>query len=332
MPSGASQRRASDAATQAPAPARMKAIRIHGRGGPERLVYEDAPGPRLGPEDALVRVHATGITPAELTWDSTYQNADGSKRIPSIPGHEVSGIVADLAPGVTGIQVGDAVYGLTDFPRDGAAAEFIAVRATNLAPKPRSLDHAQAAAVPLSGLTAWQALFDRGGLSAGQRVLIHGGAGGVGTFAVQFARWRGAYVIATTSAQNAEFLRDLGANELIDYAVERFEEKLRDVDLVLDTIGGETLERSWRVLRRGGLLVSLPAPIPADQPLRFGARGLFFIVEPDRAELMEIAALIDGGKLKPVVAEVLPLARAREAFQHGGAGHRPGKIVLKVRD
>jgi NADPH:quinone reductase-like Zn-dependent oxidoreductase len=185
--------------------------------------------------------------------------------------------------------------------------------------------------VPLSALTAWQALFSYGELLAGQRVLIHGGAGGVGTFAVQLARWRAAHVIATASGQNAEFLRELGANVVIDYTTTRFEEKLRDIDLVVDTIGGDTLERSWGILRRGGLLVSLPAPIATDKPEKYGVRGVFFIVESNRNELMEIARLIDAGMLRPVIAEVLPLARAREVFEHGIAGHKRGKIVLQVK-
>jgi len=161
----------------------MKAIRLHARGGPDQLVYEDAPQPVLRPGDALVRVYATGITPTELTWDETYRNADGSPRIPTIPGHELSGVIESVPPGIRDLGPGDAVYGLADFPRDGAAAEYIAVRAANLSLKPRTLDHAHSAAVSLSGLTAWQALFTHGGLEPGQKVLIHGGAGGVGTYA-----------------------------------------------------------------------------------------------------------------------------------------------------
>jgi NADPH:quinone reductase-like Zn-dependent oxidoreductase len=314
------------------APATMKAIRTHARGGPAQLVYEEAPVPKLGAGDALVRVHATGITPAELSWDATYQHPDGSARLPSIPGHEVSGVVAALAPEATGVELREAVYGLCDFSRDGAAAEYVAVRASNLAPKPRNLSHTHTAAVPLSALTAWQAIFHHGGVTAGARVLVHGGAGGVGSFAVQLAHSCGAHVIATASARNAGFLRELGAHEVIDYRAERFEEKVHDVDLVLDTIGGETQERSWKVMRRGGVLIALNAPIPADRPAQFGVRSVFFIVEPSRDDLLEITRLIDTGKLKPIIAEVLPLARAREAFEHGLRGHTRGKTVLQVRD
>lgn len=308
----------------------MKALRVYGRGGAGQLFFEEAPLPRPGPQDALVRVYAAGITPAELTWDATYQSADGSSRVPSIPGHEVSGVVEALGAEATGFQVGDAVYGLTDFFRDGAAAEFVAVPASNLAPKPKSIGHVHAAAVPLSGLTAWQALFPHGKLSSGQSVLIHGASGGVGTFAVQFARWRGARVIAAASARDAGFLRELGADEVVDYYAGPFEENLRDIHLVLDTIGGETRKRSWRVLRQDGLLIALTGPIPPGEPEKYVARGIFFIVEPNRDQLIEISRLIDDGTLRPVVSQTLPLARGAEAYARAGSAHRRGKSVLQV--
>ena len=188
----------------------MRAIRLHRRGGPDELVLEDAPVPEIGAGDVLVRVAATGITPTELRWDETYQHADGTPRIPSIPGHEVSGVVERVAPDVDDLRPGDAVYGLADFPRDGAAAEFVAVRAVNLARKPRSIGHTEAASLPLSALTAWQALFEHGQLVAGQSVLIHAGAGGVGSLAVQLARWRGLRVFATASARDVAFVQTLG--------------------------------------------------------------------------------------------------------------------------
>jgi NADPH:quinone reductase-like Zn-dependent oxidoreductase len=303
----------------------LKAIRLHARGGPEDLVYEDSPMPVLQPGDALVRVYATGITRTELTWDQTYQNPDGSPRIPTIPGHEVSGVIEALTPGVTRISIGDAVYGLIDFPRDGAAAEYVAVRASNLAHKPKSIDHIHSAAVTLSGLTAWQALFTHAGLERGQKVLIHGGAGGVGIFAVQLAHLKGAHVITTSSGANLDFLRGLGADETIDYTKTPFESVLHDIDVVLDTVGGDTVERSWPVLRKGGYMVSVAEPIP-------GNRGLFFIVEPNRGQLEEMAKLIDAGSMQSIVAAVLPLARAREAFEVGLKGHNRGKIVLQVHD
>ena len=308
----------------------MRAIHIRGRGGPAQLVYGEAPKPALAAGDALVRVCATGITPAELSWAETYQNADGSGRIPSIPGHEVSGVVEALAPGVSDLRVGDEVYGLTDFARDGAAAEYVAVRARNLAPKPRTMDHAHAAAVPLSALTAWQALFDHGGLAEGQRVLIHGAAGGVGTFAVQLARWRRAQVIATAAQRDFEFLRQIGTDVVIDFATERFEDKIHDVDVVLDTIGGSTLERSWGVVKPGGTLVTLVAPVSAGSGARHGVNAVFFIVQPSRTELSEITRLIDEHAVQAIVADVVPLIQARDAFERGLKGHVRGKLVLQV--
>lgn len=308
----------------------MRAIRLHRRGGPDELVLEDAPMPELGPGDVLVRVSATGITPTELRWDETYQHPDGTPRIPTIPGHEVSGVVDRVAPGVVNLHPGAAVYGLADFPRDGAAAEFVAVRAGNLAPKPRSIGHTEAASLPLSALTAWQALFVHGQLVAGQSVLIHAGAGGVGSLAVQLARWRGLRVFATASARDVAFVQGLGADVVIDYKAERFEDGVRGVDVVFDTVGGETQERSLRVLRKGGMLVSVVSRMAPGLAEQHGVRAAYFIVEGDRAQLEEIATLVDAGKLKPIVAKVFPLDRTREAFEFGAASHAPGKIVLEV--
>ena len=307
----------------------MKAIRIHRRGGPESLVYEDAPVPVLRPGDALVRVHAAGISPAEFTWN-IWETPDGRSRLPLIPSLEVSGVVAAVASGVRAPEVGDAVYGMTDSFRDGAAAEYVAVRAADLAPKPRSLDHASAAAVPLSALTAWQALFDYARLTPGQRVLIHGAAGGVGTFAVQLARWRGARILATASARNADFVRQLGADEVIDYRAAPFEAVVRDADVVLDTVGGSVTERSWPVLRPGGLLVTIVRPPSPQWSAHRVAAGMFIIVEPKGTQLNELSRLIDAGIIRPVVEAVPPLERAREAYERGIRDHPRGKLVLAV--
>jgi NADPH:quinone reductase-like Zn-dependent oxidoreductase len=219
------------------------------------------------------------------------------------------------------------VYGLNDWYRDGASAEYCVARVTDLAHKPSSVDHVHAAATPISALTAWQGLVERAGLAAGQRVLIHGAAGGVGTFAVQLARWRGARVTGTASAANLEFVRSLGADEVIDYRAERFENLVRDADVVFDTVGGETLERSWGVLQRGGRLVTVAAS--GEQTTDERIRAAYFIVEPSRTQLTEIARLINGGTLRPVVGAVFPLAEAREAYQHKPSH---GKVVLRVVD
>lgn len=310
----------------------MKALRSHARGGPETLVLEEAPEPRLGPGDALVRVHAAAITPTELTWNSTWTDGRGKDRRPIIPSFEIAGIVERVAPGVSDVKGGDPVYGLLDFWRDGGAAEYVAVRAASLAPMPKSLGFVEAAAVPLSGLTAWQALFDHAKLQAGDRLLIHGGAGSVGGFAVQFAHWQGAKVIATASSRHDPFLRDLGADEILDYASVRFEEKIHGVDAVLDTVGGDTLNRSWGVLRRDGILVTIADDAPEAMASKYGVRAASILVQPSRTQLARIGGLIDAGTIRPFIAAVFPLADAREAFQRGLAGHNRGKLVLHIAD
>ena len=308
----------------------MKAIRIHSRAGPEALVYEDAPVPKIAKGEALIKVHATAITPTEFTWNSTFTTSDGKDRLPVVPGFEVSGTVEEVAPDVSDLSAGDAVHGLLNFWRDGAAAEYVTARAADLAPKPTSLDHVHAAAVPLSGLTAWQALFDHANLSAGDRVLIHGAAGGVGTWAVQFAHSRRAHVIGTASPTKHAFLRELGADEVLDYTAGRFEDKVRDVDVVLDTVGGETLDRSWGILRKGGALVTIVGDAPEEKATKYGVRAVSFLVQPNRTQLNQIAQLIDGGTVRPIVEAVYPLPRAREAYERGLLGHNRGKLVLQV--
>jgi NADPH:quinone reductase-like Zn-dependent oxidoreductase len=306
----------------------MKAIRLHARGGPESLRFEDAPTSRLGAGEVLVRVRAAAVTPTELLWVPTWATRDGGPRpLPVIPGHEFSGNVAALGEGVTAVGLGEAVYGMNDWFGDGAQAEYCLARAADVARKPASIDHAHAAATPISALTAWQGLIARSHLSARQRVLIHGAAGGVGVFAVQPARWRGAHVIGTASATNVAFVRALGADEVIDYRTRRFEEVVHGLDVVFDTVGGETLERSWGILRPGGRLVTIATSGEGSQDPR--VREAFFIVEANGAQLGEIARLIDGGQLRSVVDAIFPLPQARQAYEH-----RPthGKVVLRVTD
>lgn len=307
----------------------MKAIRLHGRGGPEQLVYEEAPQPQPGPGEVLARVGASGVIANELKWDETYQTVTGASRPFPIPGHDLSGVVAAVGPGVTDLTMGDAVYALIAFRRDGADADYVIALPSELAPRPRTLDDTQAGAVPLSALTAWQALFVHGGLSVGQTALIHGAAGGVGVFATQLARWRGAHVLTTASARDADFMRELGADEVIDYATSRFEEVVHDADVVFDTVGGDTLARSWRVVKPGGALVSVVSPL-SGQPMRDDIRYVYFIVEPSGAQLREIGALIDAGQIRPIVDQVFPLAQARQAYEAAATGHPRGKIVITI--
>jgi NADPH:quinone reductase-like Zn-dependent oxidoreductase len=307
----------------------MLALRARARGDPEQLVSERMSLPSPGIGDVLLRVHAASFTPTELDWPSTWVDRAGRERRAPIPAHEVSGVVVALGYGTTGFAIGEPVYGLTDWYRDGAAAEYAAVEARNLAPKPGSLDHVHTAAVPLAGLTAWQGLFDHGGLSPGQTVLIHGAGGGVGTFAVQLARSAGAHVVATGRASAGELVRELGADQFVDVDRQRFEDAAGHVDLVLDLVGGETQERSWAVVKPGGELVSVVETISVPAGRR-DARGVFFVVEPDRAALRELTRRIDAGELRSVVGNVLPLERGREAFEAKRRSGIPGKVVLQI--
>jgi len=311
----------------------MKAIRMHGRGGPEWLVYEDVPPPHPGRGEVLVRVYAAGVIATELEWDETYETTAGDPRALPIPGRDLSGVVEEVGSGVTTLVKGSEVYAMLGYGRDGAEAEFTLALPAELVPKPRTLDFVQAAAVPLTALTAWQAFFDHASLVAGQTVLIHGAAGGVGVFAVQLARLAGAQVIATASARNRDFLRELGANEIIDYTTTRFEEVVHDVDLVFDLVGGDTLVRSWQVVKPGGVLVSVVSPRPSFAEAKaHGVRPVWFIVEPNREQLIQIGALIDAGQIRPIIETILPLSQARQAYEQGARGHTRGKIVLRVVD
>jgi NADPH:quinone reductase-like Zn-dependent oxidoreductase len=308
----------------------MKAVRLHALGSYEELVYEDAPKPAPQEGEVLVRIHATGVTPTELSWSTNWQTASGrARQLPLIPGHDLSGVIEAVGAAVNEVAAGTAVFGLTDFTRDGAEAEYAIALPSELAPMPRSLDHVQAAVVPLAALTAWQALFDCAALASGQRVLVHGAASAIGSFAVQLARWAGARVIGTTSTCNLGYVRELGADEAIDYTT-RFEDVEQDLDVVLDAVGGKTLERSWRMLRRDGVLVSVADTPAPEQALARGVRAVSFIVAPNHAQLARIGELIDRGQLRPVVEQVMPLSAARQAYDLAERGYRRGKIVLQV--
>lgn len=310
--------------------ATMQTVRFHSYGGPEVLVLEETDLPRPGAGEVLIRVHAAGINPLDWKVRAGHARAWLKHRLPLIPGWDVSGVVEEVAAGVAALKVGDEVYGMLDFMRDGAYAEYVASPVQNLALKPDSIDHILASAVPLTSLTAWQALFEAADLRSGQTVLIHAASGGVGHFAVQFARWKGAHVIGTASAANENFLRDLGADQVIDYHTTRFEEAVQDVDVVLDTIGGDTQERSWRVLKKGGILVSTLGISSQEAAGKHGVRGEGIMVHADTAQLERIAALIDEGNLKPAVSTVLPLSEAARAHELSQSGHVRGKIVLRV--
>ena len=304
----------------------MKAIRLHQIARPQSLRYEDAATPSPTDNEILIRVHATAVTPSELEWYPTSHTADGgARRFPIILGHEFSGVVSAMGSACTGVEVGDAVYGLNDWFIDGAQAEYCLTVPVSIAPKPHTLDHVQAAAVSISALTAWQALIDRAHLSEGQRVLIHGAAGGVGSFAVQLARRQRAHVIATASAANTDFVKALGADQVIDYLITPFETVVGEVDVVLDTVGGDTRDRSWGVLRKDGRLVTIAADAEGSKEQR--VRDAFFIVEPNRNQLMDISRLIDTRVIRPIVGAVFSMESFRQAYEQTPVR---GKIVLRI--
>lgn len=286
---------------------------------PGRLEIAQIDDPTPGPGGALIRVHAAAITRDELEWPVN--------RLPAIPSYEVSGVVAATGSGVDEVAEGDAVFALTGFDRNGAAAEYTAIPARFLAPKPKTIGHTAAAAIPLAGLTAWQGLFVHGGLLEGERVLILGAAGGVGHLAVQLARWRGARVVATASGRGASVALDFGAHEVHDPA-EPYEAAVEPVDLVFDTVGGPAVTRSATVLREGGRLVSV-AEEPPDEIAR-SFRASYFVVEPDRGQLAQLARLVDREAVRPAIDSVYPLTEARAAFERLMTPGKHGKVVLEV--
>jgi len=304
----------------------MNAIQLNSRGGPDALAYGPAVVPRPGAGEILVLVRAAAVTPTELLWVTTWTTRAGEPRpFPIIPGHEFSGEVHGVGPGVNDVAVGEAVFGMNDFFGDGAQAEFCVARTVDVAPKPTSIDHVTAAVVPISALTAWQGLVERAKLTRGERVLVHGAAGNVGLFAVQIAHGIGAHVIATASGHNLEFVRSLGADEVIDYRARSFEDAVTGVDVVFDTVGGDTLARSWGVLRLGGTMVTTAAD--AEHTPEQRVKDAFFIVEPNREQLTRISRMIDAGKLRVFVGTAFPLQEASQAY-----AHKPvrGKNVLVV--
>ena len=308
----------------------MKSVCIYAYGGPEVLTYEDAPRPHPGEGEVLIRVHAAGINPVDWKIREGHLEAMLHHTLPLILGWDVSGVVESVGPGTSRLKVGDEVFSRPDISRDGAYADFIVVRELEVALKPRSIDHIHAAALPLGGLTARQTLFTAAGLSAGQRVLIHAAAGGVGSLAVQLAKWKGAIVIGTAAGRNHAFLRELGVDQPVDYETVRFDEAIQPVDVVLDTVGGEVQERSWKVIRPGGILVSIVSPPSAELAAAAGVRQAFVFTQPNSGQLAEIAALADAEKLKAIVETILPLSDATRGQELSERGHTRGKIVLRV--
>ncbi|MDP1708688.1 MAG: NADP-dependent oxidoreductase [Gammaproteobacteria bacterium] len=308
----------------------MRAIRIHQFGGAEVLRYEDAPQPVPGADEVLIRVHAAGVNPVDAKIRAGKLQGRVDHRLPLILGWDVAGTIEQTGADVTQFKPGDAVYARPDIARDGAYAEYIVVRASEVALKPESLDFIHAAAVPLSALTAWQSLFVAGDLQPGQTILIHAGAGGVGHYALQLAHWKGAHVITTASARNADFVRALGADDVIDYTSARFEDAVHEADMVFDTVGGDVQQHSWQVLKRGGILVSILALTVPDEAEQRGWRSAYVFVQPSAQQLAQLASLIDAGSINPHVDNVMALSDAAKAHILIQGGHARGKIVLNV--
>ena len=309
----------------------MKAVRIHRFGSPEVISLDDVPKPAARNGEVVVRVNAAGIGP----WDALIRRGESvlEQPLPLTLGSDLSGVVDSIGVGVEKLKVGDEVFGVTNGRFTGAYAEYAVAKAAMLAPKPKSLNHTHAASVPVVAVTAWQMVFDFAQLSSGQSVLIHGGAGNVGGYAVQLAKRAGAVVITTASVENDSYVRRLGADGVIDYRTSRFEERVKEVDAVLDTVGGETLDRSYGVLKRGGIVVSSVAQPSKEKAEEHGVRARFFLVQVTTERLIKIAELISAGQLKTEVGEVLWLDEARKGHEMlEGAPHRRGKIVIKVAD
>ena len=307
----------------------MKAMRVNTSAEGPVLTEAELPQPTPGDGELLIRVRAAGVTPPELLWYPTTHTREGAQRLGAVPGHEFSGVIAGRGKGVDGFHTGQEVYGLNDWFADGATAECCLTRPQNVAAKPASLTHEAAASVPIGALTAWQGLFDRARLQPGERVLVHGAAGSVGTFAVQLAHLHGARVLATASSINLKFVKELGADEAFDYRTSRFEHEVEDVDVVFDGVGGETRDRSWGTLNPGGRLVTIASDSADAHDQR--AKEAFFIVEPNQKQLIEIARLLDAGKLKTFVSVAVPLTEASDAYTRSLGNKLPyGKVVVVV--
>lgn len=307
----------------------MKAVRIRSFGGPEVLELAEIEKPTAKEDEVLIKVRAASVNPVDYKIRSGAYSRVKQDQLPKVLGRDVAGEIERCGRAVSQLREGDTVYAMLD-GGPGGYAEYVAVRADLVAPKPGQLDYRAAAAIPLAGLTAWQGLFDHGHLQPGQRVLIHGGAGGVGHLAVQFAKARGATVASTVATEDVEFVRHLGADQVVDYKRERFEDKVGGMDLVLDLVAGDTQERSWAVLKDGGTLISSLAPPSKDKAREHHARAGNFVAHPDRAELIEIGRLIDEGRVHPHISAVFELKDARAAQAQLEEHHSQGKVVLQM--
>ncbi len=306
----------------------MKAARIHAYGDASQIVIEDAPMPTLNPDDVLIRVVATSVNPVDWKIRLGYLKEMIPYQFPLILGLDVSGVVDSVGPAVTKFKPGDAVYARPDTFRNGAYAEYIAVRESEIAFKPSTISHVEAASLPLVSITAWEALITSANLSAGQRVLIHAGAGGVGSIAIQLAKAKGAHVTATASAGKLALLRGLGADEVIDYKTQDIATAARDMDVVLDTIGGTTQDASWATLKKGGILVSITNPPSQDRAKAEGKRAAHIFISPSAQILTDLAALVDSFQIRPLIGGEFSLDHTADAQRASETGRSTGKIVI----
>lgn len=306
----------------------MKAVRIHSYGNADVLKYEEAPMPGIAPGDVLVRVVATSVNPVDWKIREGYLQQMIPYQFPLTLGWDVSGVVEATGKDVTRFKAGDAVFSRPDIKRNGAYAEYVAIREDELAHKPKTISHIEAASLPLAGIAAWEAIIATAGITAGQRVLIHAASGGVGSIAVQLAKSRGAYVIATTSERNIPLVKSLGADEVIDYHAQKFEQVARGMDAVFDTVGGLVQETSWQVLKPGGILVSIISTPSAEKARTLGVRSAFLFIEPSATILEQLAQLVESGQLRPVIGAEFALKDIAKAHALSESGHAVGKIVL----
>ncbi len=307
----------------------MQAILVHNYGGPEQLKLEEVQRPELQAGEVLIHVHAAGVNPADWKIRQGLLKDFLPMQFPYTPGLDLAGVVEEVGPGVTAFQKGQAVFGQST---KGTYAEYTTASGETLALKPKTLNFDEAAAIPVGATTAWQALFDHGELQAGQRVLIQGAAGGVGSFAVQFARWKGAHVIGTASTSNVDLVRSLGAETVVDYTSTPVEQVVHDVDLVLDTVGAQTLESSLQVVKRGGTLVTIAGQPSEEKVKERGVRVALFSARVSSKLLQTFAQLIDEGQVKVAIGRVFPLRDARQAHELSESGHGRGRIVLHIAD
>lgn len=308
----------------------MKAVRIHKYGNANVLSYENAPIPSISPTDLLVKVVATSVNPVDWKIREGYLKELINYPLPLTLGWDVSGIVVAVGSEVSRFKVGDAIYSRPDIQRNGTYAEYVAIRAETAAFKPKTISHVEAATLPLAGITAWEALFNAGQLQANQRVLIHAGSGGVGSLAIQLAKSRGAYVIATTSERNSALVKSLGADEVINYQTQSFQEVVTDIDIVFDTLGGEVQEASWSVLKPGGILVSITNPPSEDRAKALGKRCAFIFIQPNAEILANLAEHVDAGSLRPIVGAEFALNDIAKAHALSQSGRAVGKIAIYV--